>query len=182
MAGEFLTRARAAQAMRMAAVAIVLFLGGGAALLMAPAPQDAPPSDVARVAPRLPQAPTDWYPPYAFFAGERGSPFETGREPAAPPPPLLVKLPEPPQEMAPPPPPPPPPRPNTQGLQLVGTAPGSQGGFAIFTDQHNGLTFVAAEGEQVRNAELRRVLADRVILALDEQEAEIELPPIRGGR
>ncbi len=185
MAGNALSRARAAQAMRMAGVAIALFLLGGILLLMAPAPPSTPQMDIARVAPRLPQPPAAWHPPYALFLSERGNPFEPGPEPASPAPPLPVEpQPAPPEpDLAPPPPPPPPPpRPDTQGLRLVGTAPGSQGGFAIFTDRHNGLTFVAAEGERVRNAVLLRVLADQVILALGEQEAAIELPPIPGSR
>ena len=175
-----LTQGQAALLTRLsAAVGLLLALGG---LLTLFAPRAAQPvaESVAQAAARIPEPVTVQFPRYDVFASERGDPFafQSPREHRV----ALVQpepaVPEIPKVVAPP--PPPPPLPDAEGLSLVGTAPGSVHRFAVFADRRNGLTFVVAEGQPVRNAVLKAVYTDRIVLALDEQEVVVGLTPIPG--
>ena len=170
-----LTRGQAALLTRLcAAVGLLLALGG---LLTLFAPRAAQPvaESVAQAVARVPEPVAVQFPRYDAFASERGDPFtfQSPREHRVA---LVQPEPEVPEVVA----TPPALMPDADGLTLVGTAPGSAHRYAVFTDRRNGLTFVLAEGQGVRNAVLKAVYADRVVLALDEQEVVVGLTPIPG--
>ena len=170
-----LTQGQAALLTRLCAVIGVLFALGGLLTLFAPRAAEPVAEPVAQAVARIPEPVAIQFPRYDAFASERGDPFafQSPRE-------HRVALVQPEPEILEVAVTPPAPIPDADGLNLVGTAPGSAHRFAVFADRRNGLTFVVAEGQDVRNAVLKAVYADRVVLALDEQEVVVGLTPIPG--
>lgn len=174
-----LTRGQAALLSRLSGLIGVLLLLGGILTILAPLPESLAPNEIAKaVAPR-PEPRAAVFPRYDELTSERADPFELGelRRVEVSFAPLASESGRDQTGEASP---PPPPQPDTDQLELVGTAPGSRRGFAVFADRRNGLTFVVAQGQPVRNAVLKAVLPDRAVLALGQEESAIGLTPVPG--
>ena len=179
MSAERLTHARCRWLIRLLGLASLLLAAGGAMSWLAPLPP-APAANeaaVVRAAARLPAENVLLIPKYAELRAERATPFEflaLNRADVA-----LRAPPDAPSADAPPV-PPPAPAPDIDGLTLIGTAPAGAGGFAVLSDSRSGRLATVARGDTVRDAVVESIHAERIVLALGERRARIELVPVRG--
>ncbi len=174
-----LTRGQAFRLIRLSTLIGVLLVLGGVLVLLAPLPGTDAAREITKAVPRRSPPEIPGFPRYADFISERGDPFAFKQRQHPMPPaqgvdpepeplkkPVVIDL--------------PPPLPDTDQLELVGTAPGTRGAYAVFTDQRNGLTSIVAEGQGIRNAVLETVSADNAVLTLGERSISLELTPIPG--
>ena len=158
-------------------LSLILFAAGG---LLHIAPLEEPSSSELAIATSRSAGP----PPLQFtrfieLRGSRPSLFEFGelqrasvqwREKKQPEPAVPVQPVESPAPVE-----PPRPAPDTAGLELVGTVPGSGRAFALISDANNQRVHTVSRGEIFRNATVEQILTDRVILVLNGQRAELVL-------
>ena len=181
MSAERLTHGRAAWLIRLVGLVSLLFALAGAALLLAPVPRPPPPAEVTRAVPRLPADEPLLFAQYGELKAERGTPFAfqelavaevalRSQEPESAPTPTPTPTPT----------PAPAPAPNTEGLTLIGTAPGSARGYAVLSDQQSGLVSTVARGDLVRDAVIEEIYPDRVVLVLGGERAELRLAALPG--
>ncbi len=141
----------------------------GILLLLLPSPKMPALKDVAQAAPRRFINNTLLFPKYRDLASSRPTPFEFQQL-------VRIKV----QLRVKPEPPPPPPKPDITGLTLVGTAPGASSAVAVLNDEQSGQMTNIRPGDKIRNSVVKDIHVDKIVLALDAEEAEISLTPIMG--
>lgn len=173
-----LSRGHVTYLIRLLGVLSIVFAVAGLLLLLAPQSQAPALGDVAQAASRRLVDHTFLFPKYSELTSKRTTPFEfqaLEQTTAA----LRQKEPEP-QAASPPPATPPAPTPDVAGLILVGTAPGAALQRAVLRDEQNMQTTQIALGDKIRNSVVKAIRADKIVLALGEQEAELTLTPVQG--
>ncbi len=174
-----LTRGQALLLIRLSTLIGILLVLGGVLVLLAPLPGTDAGQEITKAVPRRSAPEVPDFPRYAGFISPRGDPFAF-KQRRQPMPPVQVVDPEPEQVIKPVVIDSPALLPDTDQLELVGTAPGTRRAYAVFIDQRNGLTSIIAEGQDVRNAVLESVSADNVVLTLGERSISLKLTPIPG--
>ena len=161
---------------RLLLITTALFLLAGVLLLMSPVAEHKLVESIA-VAPR--QINTDelaFNHDYKQWRSELGNPFAY-YQPPIPKPVVPVRPPPPPKPVIVPPKPKPMPKPkpvmNTNGLSLVGTAPGERIPAAIIFDGQSQKSHVVFQGQVFRNGTLETIARDSVTFVVNSDE-EIE--------
>ena len=161
-----LTRGRARQLIRLSGFVGISCALVGILLQLMPPPKLPALKDIAQAAPRRFVNYTLLFPKYRDLASQRPTPFEFQE--------LLriqVKLREKDPE---------PPKPDIAGLILVGTAPGNAKALAMLFDEQSGQMTNIGLGDEIRNSVVKDIHTDKIVLALDAEEAELALVPIQG--
>lgn len=164
-----LTSGRAQLLIRSLGLIGITFGLVGILLLLLPPPEMPALKDVAQASPRRFVNNTLLFPKYRDLASTRPTPFEFQEL-------VRIKV----QLRVKPEPPPPPPKPDVTGLTLVGTAPGTPLALAVLNDEQSGQVTNIGPGDKIRNSVVKDILADKIVLALDAEEAELALTPIKG--
>ena len=155
----------------------MLFAVAGVILLFAPLPEQPSLSEITQAAQRQPVNDMLLFPKFNEYTSARITPFEFEDLPVAD---VAVRAKQSEPSAQAPPPSPPKPKPDTQGLILVGTAPGNAQAFALVFDEQSGLVTTYVRGDAIRNAVLKEVYADRIIVSLDQEHEELALTPVNG--
>lgn len=175
-----LTRGRVTSLVRLSSFISLLFIAAAASLQFAPLERPPSPSDLVSATSRQSSGEGNLFASYSAMLGARDNPFEFGQlnradvqfqtvEQAPVIQPVVQALEPVPEPL---------PQPNIDGLNLVGTVPGSRSAFALFRDEQSGLVQTIAVGELVRNSILAQVFDDRVELVLGDQKVELALARI----
>ncbi len=164
-----LTQGRARFLIRLSSFMGITFALAGILLLLASPPEMPALKDVAQAAKRRFVNYSLLFPKFRELTGTRATPFEF-QEPARIKVRLRVKESEPPLQ----------PKPDVAGLTLVGTAPGNSRALAVLLDGQSGQMTNIGLGDKIRNSVVKDILADKIVLALDAEEAEIALASIQG--
>ncbi len=173
-----LTQGRGSALIRLISLLSLILFAAGGLLLIAPVEEPSR-SELAIATSRSAGPPPLQFTRFIELRGSRASLFEFGElqrasvkwqekklpEPAAP-----VRPVEPPTPVQ-----PPRPAPDTAGLELVGTVPGSGKAFALISDANDQRVHTVSRGEVFRNSTVEQILTDRVVLVLNGQRAELVL-------